>query len=92
MSVVYKIRNPAGLFSHGVIVQQKWDGVWRVHWSKTGKEWKTEKAVKAHLAKALKTISGVSSWEIVTMEVIYHPTKPIDEWVDNKMLVAILKQ
>lgn len=86
---VFKIRNQAGQFSHGVINKQRHTGKWFINWSNHGKQWKTEKAVKAHLAKALKLVSGVASWEII--QVTYSSTKPIEDWVDDKMLVDILK-
>lgn len=90
--IVYKIRNSSGLFSNGVIKYRSWDNKWSVRWTKHGKTWKTEKALKAHLLKALRTVSGVAAWEIVTMTITYHPTKPIDEWVDSNMLAEILKR
>jgi hypothetical protein len=61
-----------------------------VRFSKKGKEWKTEKGVKDHLLKWLLFGNAIpKEWEIV--EVVYAPTKPMEEWLDAKMTLALLK-
>jgi hypothetical protein len=88
MTSVYKIRDKRGLFSHGVMLKD-YKGKPYVKWSIKGKEWKTEKAVRDHLFKWI-TAVGIPDWEVV--KVTYEPTKPLQDWFDSKMLVAILKQ
>lgn len=88
MTTFYKIRSKGGLFSHGVMLKD-YAGRMYVKWSPKGKEWKTEKAVRDHLLKWIKA-NGVPDWEIV--RVVYEPTMPIQDWVDAKMLVALIKQ
>jgi hypothetical protein len=59
-----------------------------VRWAKKGKEWTTEKLLKAHLTKCIEMTGSVpSNWEI--FELTYNAT-PIEEWIDNKMLIKIL--
>jgi len=93
--VRYKIRNTkTGSFSNGVV------NVWTdsktgkkemlLNWSKKGKEWTTERALKNHLLKVISTMGMPKDWEIV--QVTYQPTKPISEWVDAKMLMQVLKK
>jgi len=88
---IYKIRRGTS-FSHGVITSSRWNGKteYNVKWSKRGKEWTTEKAVKDHLIKAVSVGISMADWEI--LELVYNPTKPIEEWVDAKMLMTILKK
>ena len=61
-----------------------------VNWTRKGKEWTNEKNVKAHLLKFVSNGGDIGNWEVV--EVVYAPTKPIDEWVDTVMLMKILQQ
>jgi hypothetical protein len=89
----FKIRRPCGDFSKGAVTSD-WDSInntktYKVTWDKNGKEWCTEKTLKSHLMKCAKCGILDQSWEI--LEVKYHPTKPIDEWIDQKMLIQILK-
>ena len=92
MPTVYKIRSSGGLFSHGVISKSRWvkDQPYVVKWSTKGKEWTTERAIKQHLSKAIASGVSVTGWEI--LQVTYTPTKPLDEWIDAKMLMTILKK
>jgi hypothetical protein len=89
--VTYKIRRAgSNMFSCGAIYTNstKQTGEVVVQWSKKGKEWTTEKLLKAHLTKCIEMTGGVpSNWEI--FELTYNAT-PIEEWIDNKMLVKIL--
>ena len=85
---IYKIRNKAGFFSKGRITTG-YNGKPTVQFSKQGKEWTTEKAVKDHLIKWISE-AGVPDWELVT--VTYEPTPPIQDWFDDKMLASLLKR
>jgi len=94
----YKIRRiDDGRFSHGVVTHRRpfvfgSAGEIRhdVKWSSKGKVWNTEKAVKSHLTIALQFGLPIAQWEIV--EVVLLPTKPMDEWIDAKMLLKVLKK
>ena len=88
---MYKIRSKTNLsyFSHGVITKGYNNNQSFINWSSKGKVWTTEKNVKAHLLKCIQSGIDISRWEVI--EVVYSPTKPMDEWVDAKMLMAILK-
>lgn len=88
----YKIRiKGSSSYSNGVINVYR-DGAKKFpqcNWNKKGKEWADEKNVKAHLLKYVSLGGDIGNWEVV--EVVYHPTKPIDEWVDAKMLMKVLQ-
>ncbi len=90
----YKIRiKGSSSYSNGVINVYR-DTVTKksfpeCKWNRKGKEWADEKNVKAHLTKYVSLGGSISTWEVV--EVVYHPTKPIDDWVDAKMLMKILQ-
>lgn len=86
----YKIRiKGTHSYSHGVIVRTWADQGWKVRWSSKGKEFPNERSITNHLMKAAsKGILG--NWEII--EVIHQPTKPLEEWIDQKMLMKILKK
>lgn len=87
--VKYKIRNTvSGQFSHGVVLHLANQPY--IKWSSKGKEWNSEKAVKNHLVKAIESNISMANWEIV--QLVYTLTKPIEDWVDAKMLVKILKK
>jgi hypothetical protein len=89
--MTFKIRHGEDYYSHGVIGSNYWDKDKKptLGWSKKGKEWKTEKGVKDHLLKWITKGGSIEGWEVV--EVVYHPTKPMSEWVDAKMLMKVLK-
>jgi len=90
---IYKIRNiNSGSFSHGIIRKSRWSAEehWFVKWSKKGKEWATEKAVKDHLMKVIEVNGNIPDfWEIV--EFTQQPSKTLHDWIDSKMLCKILK-
>lgn len=92
--VVYKIYNKVtGSFSNGIIMTE-YDGKSKkkipyVRFGKKGKEWSNEKNVKDHLLKYVSLGGSVANLEVV--ELRYHPTKPIDDWIDAKMLMKILQ-
>lgn len=86
----YKIRiKGTHSYSHGVITQFSYrDNIWKVRWSSKGKLFPNELSVKNHLMRAAeKGILG--DWEVI--EIIEQPTKPLDEWVDQKMLMKLIK-
>ena len=91
--VVYKIRWWMS-YSNGII-NECYTGdyskkSYSVNWStRKGKEWTSEKNLKAHLLKCLQRGINISEWEV--LELRYHPTKPINDWVDAKMLCKVLK-
>jgi hypothetical protein len=89
---MYKIRNTTtGFFSHGIVSMWRSNvyGETSVKWSRSGKTWLTEEGIKSHLLKCYAAYGIPSTWEIVEVE--YKPTKPVNEWVDAKMLLKILK-
>lgn len=63
--------------------------IFDVTWSRKGKVWTNEKLLKAHLLKYTIANGLPSDWEV--LEVTEIPTKPMNEWVDAKMLVKLLK-
>jgi len=94
MSTIFKIRDKkSGLYSHGVISSYDYAGFKtisdRIKWSRKGKEWADEKRVKDHLLKCLSYGGIPSSWEI--MEFTQQPSRELNEWMDAKMLIAVLK-
>lgn len=91
---VYKIRRN-GSFSNGTINMEYADQTYKkkipsVNWSRKGKEWSSEKTVKDHLFKWISNGGSVVGWEVV--EVVYSPTKPINDWIDPAMLIKILQK
>ena len=89
--IIYKIRHTVtGQFSHGVVQARCRDRDACVKWSRKGKEWTSEKNVKAHLTKAIGAGVNMANWEILELQ--YLPTKPINDWFDAKMLVKLLKK
>jgi hypothetical protein len=89
----FKIRNSYGQYSKGVVMGG-WDRQFEhktfyINWGKKGKEWTSEKTLKTHLLKCAQCGILDSTWEI--LEVKYHPTKPVNDWIDQKMLLKILK-
>jgi hypothetical protein len=90
-SVTYKIKNDLGMFSHGII-QSRWrpEGTYYyVRFTGKGKDWTSEQNVKAHLLKCAQKGILEDTWEVV--QVVHQPTKPLEEWVDQKMLMKIIK-
>jgi hypothetical protein len=91
--VTYKIRKANGLFSHGVINHSHYspagDNVYGIKWSSKGKEWSSEKTVKDHLLKCAQKGILEDTWEVI--QVVHQPTKPISEWIDDKMLIKLIK-
>jgi hypothetical protein len=90
---IYKIKNNSnGQYSHGIIRTNRWaaEKHWFVKWSKKGKEWLTEKAVKDHLMKVIDVNGSVPThWEI--MEFTQQPSKTLHDWIDANMLCKMLK-
>ena len=89
---VYKIRH-GGSFSNGTI-NMVYDRETKkkhpeVNWSRKGKEWSNEKNIKDHLLKWISNGGSVTGWEVV--EVVYSPTRPMDEWIDPAMLMKVLQ-
>jgi hypothetical protein len=91
----FKIRKKdfGSYYSHGVI-NTHYDSATKIRtpfvkWSSKGKEWTSEKNVKDHLLKFIQLGGTVDDWEVI--EVIYHPTRPIEDWIDDKMLMKVLK-
>lgn len=86
----YQIRKKGSeIYSNGIITRSSFSQKLSVTWSAKGKTWKTEKAVKDHLLKYIKKVGPINDFEIV--EVVLSPTKPIEDWVNPKMLMEILK-
>jgi hypothetical protein len=87
--MVWKIRR-GELWSNGVIAKKRWNEKPTVMFSKKGKEWTSEKLVKAHLLKWLLAGNSIpKEWEII--EVVYAPTRPMEEWLDANMTFLVLK-
>lgn len=89
---IYKIRNNANAgYSNGIVRQTGWGPhkAYTVTFNSKGKEWLDEKNLKSHLLKCMKNGIKMDNWEVV--EVVYHPTKPIMDWFDQKMLVKVMK-
>ena len=91
---IYKIRDksyPSPYYSHGIITGfDKERGYIAIKFSKKGKEWTSEKTVKDHLTKVIEKIGGIPShWEI--MEFTQQPSRELNDWIDGKMLVKMLK-
>lgn len=86
--MAYKIRNTkTGQYSHGNI--SVWQKKMYIKWSAKGKEWTNEKNLRAHLLKCA-TLDGIpTDWEVI--EIKHVATKPIEEWIDNEMLMKLLK-
>lgn len=85
--VTYKIRR-GSYFSNGIITQQYRDDQYTVKWSKKGKEWTSEKLLKAHLTKWIELTGSIpADWEIFEL---HYETKPVMDWIDNNMLAKIL--
>jgi len=94
MSKLYKIRDKdSGLFSSGSInriASKNKNKVVIVRWSsKKSKQWTDEKLLKKHLLECCKLGGIPSNWEI--MEYTQEPSKEIHEWINEQMLMAILK-
>ena len=58
-------------------------------WKANGKEWSSEKTLKAHLLKCIEKRVDMSGWEI--MEFTQQPSKSLNDWCDAKMTMAALK-
>lgn len=89
---IYKIRNKEnGFYSNGIVRQTGWGANkgYDVTFNYKGKEWTEEKNLKNHLLKCMKSGIKMDTWEVV--EVVYHPTKPIMDWFDHKMLIKVMK-
>lgn len=91
---IYKIRHKnTRMYSRGRVEQQYSHGrsekVYGVKWKANGKEWATEKALKAHLLRSIEKRIDMSQWEI--MEFTQQPSKSLNEWCDAKMTMARLK-
>jgi hypothetical protein len=92
MSCTYKIRDKnTGLFSNGIIKHRKYsyESSYYLGWSTRGKEWKNEMSIKRYLTKYIKEVGKIGNWEI--LEVIYRPTKELNDWIDSKMLLELMK-
>ena len=62
-----------------------------VDWtSKKGKVWSTEAALKEHLLKYTKLAGMPTEWEVT--EITEAPSKPIEDWFDEKMTLKLLKR
>lgn len=85
----YMIRNSETKQFSGGIIRRGWQKSHYVNFKARGKVWTTETLLKQHLLKCFQQNVKMENWEIV--EVQYVPTKPIEEWVDGKMLLKILK-
>lgn len=89
---IYRIKDKeSGLYSNGIVRQTGWHSNqgYDVTFNSKGKEWTEEKNLKNHLLKCMKSGVKMDNWEVV--EVVYHPTKPIMDWFDQKMLVKVMR-
>lgn len=93
MSKIYKIKDrDNGLFSNGSVnrfYSKEENRVVIQKWSKKGKEWTSDVLLKKHLLECIKLGGIPSSWEV--MEFTQEPAKELNDWIDNEMLVKILK-
>lgn len=94
MSKLYKIKDKDnGLFSNGMInrsASREENRIIIYRWSsKKHKSWTDEKLLKKHLLECCKLGGVPSNWEIV--EYTQEPSKEIHEWINEQMLMAILK-
>ena len=94
MTTIYKIKDKkTGLYSHGSVNGYDYPNFKsvseRIKWSRKGKEWTSEKLVKDHLLKCIGYGGIPSSWEI--MEFTQQPSRELNEWMDAKMTMAVLK-
>lgn len=84
----YMIRNSeTKQFSSGII-RRSWQKSHFVNFKTRGKVWTSQTLLKQHLVKCFQKNIKMEHWEIV--EVQYVPTKPIEDWVDGKMLIKII--
>lgn len=79
-------------YSKGTIYSGYTNGkTYYVQWtSKTGKVWKTEKALKEHLFKYTKLVGMPADWEVT--ELTETVAKPIEDWFDANMTLKLLKR
>ena len=91
MITIYKIRNKDnGYYSHGRFTKNHWLPDYTVKWSGKGKEWASEKAVKEHLMLAIKYNGSIpANWEII--EFTQQPSRELNDWITDKMLVKMLE-
>ena len=93
MNKIYKIRDKENnLFSSGSINRsesKRENCVQILRWNKKGKQWSSDVPLKKHLLECIKLGGIPSSWEV--MEFTQEPSKELNQWIDDKMLVKILK-
>jgi len=93
METIYKIRKKGTkMYSRGRVSATGLRGkrVYGVRWKANGKEWPSEKALKAHLLKCIEQGVDMDGWEI--MEFTQQPSKAFNDWCDAKMTMARLKR
>ena len=90
MLTIYKIKlKGSNLYSTGRVCQLRFDDGYHVTFKSKGKEWKDEAGIKRHLLTCLQKGVDVSEWEI--MEFTQQPSREMNEWFDEKMIMARLK-
>lgn len=84
---IFKIRNTRTLlYSTGRIPLNNNE----LRFTKNGKNWASEKLLKAHLLKCITSGINISKeWEVVKL--VEEPVPAMSEWIDNQMLMEILK-